>query len=217
MNTQKKRRPPNLLAILFLLFANGLSAAQPNDERKPIFSETHRFVFFAVLEGCYEDGLTKNAIDLIIPPDENGRGQLVVNFVYQCPLCCPAFDAFNNYASRQRFACAPKDMRNDPYNTFGPELEANVLRELAEPGLRCRNAIQTLIEKWISARIKRMRLTDEETKKLREQLAAMRKSGEDSLKRYQQGDHGPKLAKVYECWTSCPICSGASPMSNAKP
>lgn len=217
MSNKKTLCLPLLLAWLFVIPFAGQPSAQEPERRKHHFSEARRFVFYAVLEGCYEDGLTGGAIDLIIPADEDGHRQLTVNFVYQCPLCGPAFDAFNVYSTRQRFANAPKDVGQDPYNTFGEGLSAEVMGELAKPGLPCRNAIQSLIDKWVTARMKRLRLTEDETTTLREELAEMRKSGEFWLKSFQRGGHGYKLKEAYKDWNSCPICSGASPMGAAVP
>lgn len=203
------------LAVFCLLYSTTL--AQPAD---PLpnnrFSEAHRFVFFAVLEGCYEDGLTEEAIDLIVPKQEDGYRQMTINFVYNCPLCCPAFDAFHTYSLRARFSCGKKNLKDDPYNTFGTDLDEDVMRQLAKPGLECRNALQSLIEKWVNARMERMRFTPDEAKTLRDELASMRKEGEASLKRFQNNAHGERLMKAYKGWTSCPICSGSSPMGGVR-
>jgi len=214
MNTNAIYRLPLLTAALLVVILPDLLSAQRPARHKHDFSEPHRFVFFAVLEGCYEDGLTQEAIDLIIPAGATGQRELMANFVWQCPLCGPAFDGFHVYSMRQRFANGPKNLdRDDPYNTFGVGLEAKVMRQLAESGPKCREAIQALIDKWVSARIERLRLNEEEAIELRKQLANMRKSGEAMLKSFQNGGHGEKSAENYKGWTSCPICSGASPAS----
>jgi hypothetical protein len=73
-----------------------------------------------------------------------------------------------------------------------------------------------LIKKWVDVRIVQLRLTEEETKELREKLAAMRQKGEEALKRYQTAEVGDDLRELYKDWERCPICSGASPMGGVK-
>lgn len=189
-----------------------LSAQGENPEPGHEYSEAHKFVFFSVLEGCYRDGLTNKQIDLIIPPIERSDFRdHSVNMVVTCPLCGPAFDAFNMYAEHKRFNSQPKKITS--YTTFGPGLSKEVKIELAKPGKPCRTALQGLIKKWIEERINKHRLTKEETKALREELDRMRKEGEDALKRFKEGKHGESLQKTYLQWgDECPVCSGASPM-----
>lgn len=179
------------------------------------YSGAHKFVFFSVLEGCYRDGLTNKQIDLIIPPVEGANFRdNSVNMVITCPLCGAAFDAFNIYAEHKRFNSQPSKLTS--YTTFGPGLSKEVKIELANPGKPCRDALQGLIKKWIEERIKKHRLTKEETKVLREELDEMRKRGEDALKRFKEGKHGESLQKTYLRWgDECPVCSGASPMGRA--
>jgi hypothetical protein len=56
------------------------------------------FVFHAVLEGLYTDGVSNEVVDKILKPD------LLANFVHQCPLCHPAYQAFLLYRDRQPLA-----------------------------------------------------------------------------------------------------------------
>lgn len=174
------------------------------------YSEAHRFVFFAVLEGCYTDGLIDEDIDLIFSKKEKGHRDEFANFILGCPLCGPASDAFKRYADGIRLVQINSDKRY--YTTFGQGLDPQVKAELAKPGQPCRDAIQGLIKKWVDARIVQMRLTEEETKTLREKLAKMRKAGENYLKTWQNEKDGNDLKKRYEDWKACPTCSGASPM-----
>ncbi|MEM7012442.1 MAG: hypothetical protein AAF585_13275, partial [Verrucomicrobiota bacterium] len=172
------------------------------------YDDTHQFIFFAVLEGCYADGITNEDLDLIIPESENGLRQMITNFVYMCPLCEPAFDAFNFYAGRPHMSQPAKKTN---YTTFGQGLDREVKEQLEKPGKPCRDAIMGLIKKWVDARIAKLRLNEEEEAVLREHLAARRKKGEEFLKAFQEGKNGDKLAAAYAGWKECPICSGSSP------
>src|SRR2546429_752891 len=65
-------------------------------------SRASQLVFFAVLEGLYRDGVSNDTVDLIIPPGANGAARFEPeHFVYACPLCHPAFEAFSLYRHRK--------------------------------------------------------------------------------------------------------------------
>lgn len=205
------------LAVLFSLSCS-LAFPVPGQELKKnppqdTFSEAHRFVFYAVLEGCFESGLTQEEIDLIIPvrPDKEDRRSITANLVYTCPLCSPAFDAFRLYSDRRLFISQMS--KSACYNTFGQGLGEDVKAQLAQAGAPCRAAIQQLIGSWIEARMTRLRLTEEEASDLRSRLAEMRKEGEKALGEFQKGSHGEELQKNYQDWEECPVCSGAAPMA----
>ncbi|MEM0898138.1 MAG: hypothetical protein AAGJ79_14770 [Verrucomicrobiota bacterium] len=203
--------------FISLLFVNALLIQANAFETIPhppagTYNETHRFVFFAVLEGCFNDGVTQEEIDLIIPlrPEKEGFRNITTNMVLTCPLCSPSFDAFRLYADRLTFISSITKEKG--YNTFGPGLSNDVLEELAKPGLPCRNAIQGLIQKWIDERIERSHLPKRKEQALRKELAEMRKDGEAALVRLQNGELGEELQAHYKEWKGCPVCSGASPM-----
>jgi len=206
-----------LFSLLFLPL--GLGAA-PDREKWPdgpnppaeAYDDVHRFVFFAVLEGCFTDGITDADLEFIIPTAENGGRKMITNFVIACPLCRPAYDAFHFYANRPHLS---QPAKHTHYTTFGAGLEPAIRQQLAEPGLPCRNAIQDLIERWVSARITKLRLNEEEEKSLRSALADKRKKGEEWLARFREGKHGEELAENYQDWENCPICSGSSPMGGS--
>ena len=178
------------------------------------YSEAHRLVFFAVLEGCYADGLIMEDLNWILPLKAEGCRDDYANFVLSCPLCSPALDAFQLYAVRQ--PSSSQQNKSTRFDTFGSGLDADVKAELAKPGQARRDAIQGLIQKWVDSRIVTMRLTDAETTALREELGKMRKRGEKALKTFQEAGNGDALKERYKDWKSCPICSGASPMGGVQ-
>ena len=213
---------PSVLCVIATVISGGLAKAEDlRDRENPIpehrYSEAHQFVFFAVLEGCYRDGLTNAEIDLIIPPSEDNPAfrDMSVNMVITCPLCSPAFDAFNLYAERSRFVRQPKIAGG--YNTFGPGVTPAIRAELAKPGKPCRDALQEMIQKWVDVRIKQQRLNKKAIKELRAELKKMREEGEEALKRFKAGGNGDELLARYKDWgDECPVCSGASPMGGKR-
>src|SRR5215475_5620678 len=67
-------------------------------------SQASQLVFFAVLEGLYRDGVTNTDVDLIIPSGDDGKSKFdLEHFVYACPLCHPAYEAFRLYRHRDMF------------------------------------------------------------------------------------------------------------------
>src|SRR5262245_43577757 len=59
--------------------------------------DAHRFIFYAVLEGCFEDGLATEDAAQILLRKEN---EPYAHFVYACPVCTPTIHALEVYRSR---------------------------------------------------------------------------------------------------------------------
>ncbi|MEM9237663.1 MAG: hypothetical protein AAGB14_12870 [Verrucomicrobiota bacterium] len=197
------------VACLLALHAQELRPNPPKD----LFGETHRFVFHAVLEGCFESGVTQEEIDLIIPvrPDKEDRRSITQNLVYSCPLCSPAFDAFRLYSDRRIFISGISE--DAAYNTFGQGLTKAQKASLQAGGRDCREVIQALISTWIERRIDLLDMNAEAERALRAELAEMRKEGEATLEKIKAGELGDELKTIYLEREGCPVCAGASPMA----
>lgn len=163
-------------------------------------SRASQLVFFAVLEGLYRDGAKNDDVDLIIPPEKNGEPKFDnEHFVYACPLCHPAFEAFRLY--RQREVIYGLKARVD---TFGPGLDQAVIARLRsnDAGQR-RQAIEDLISRWVSQRLEMMRLTDAEREAITREMEQGRKQGMGGLKQSAPAGQA-SLTR-----TNCPICDGS--------
>ena len=58
-------------------------------------------VFFAVLEGLYVDGVSNEAVDVLLRREDRGNGaEQYMHFIYGCPICLPAQDALRVYRQR---------------------------------------------------------------------------------------------------------------------
>ena len=160
-------------------------------------SHASQLIFFSVLEGLYRDGVSNDDVDQIIPPGKDGRPTFDrENFVYACPLCHPAFEAFRMY--RQREAFYGLKARVD---TFGPGLGADVSVQLHSPDrAKRREAIQGLIQRWVAERLDMMRLSDKERAAITSEMEKGRKQGMNGLKQ-----PGP----ASQTRTNCPICDGS--------
>jgi hypothetical protein len=156
-------------------------------------------IFFAVLEGLYHDGVSNEVVDRIVVIDDQTK--YPANFVWGCPACMPAYEAFRTYRARTAF--------NDKLgrDTFGPGLPPEVVAELEAVDLAVSQAaLEELIRGWVSRRMDELRLTPEERETWKEEMAELRKKGMGFLQQYQRGGLGGSYAGM----KTCPICEGAN-------
>ena len=73
-----------LSTIVAPLAAVPLRAAE--EARRNGHDETTRFIFYSVLEGLYEDGLSKEDVAQILMKREK---ETYFHFIYACPVCNP--------------------------------------------------------------------------------------------------------------------------------
>jgi hypothetical protein len=196
--------------VLLLALCTALAAAElppampPNDQ---LMDPVHQLVFFAVLEGCYCDGVSNEAVDLILPKNPDTGGVVMEhNFVYSCPLCMPVIEALRTYRVRTRFF----DKR--ARDTFGKGLPAEVMARMAEPERAKRMpALQALIDGWVRARLDALRLTPAERASWGAALDDRRKRGAQALERLRTGQHGDHFVMLYADWPKvCAVCDGAA-------
>lgn len=184
---------PISLPSRFGLLALALAGLAPA-ETDPDPSLHHRTVFFAVLEGLYEDGVATTDVERILLQDE---AKQLMHFVPGCPLCMPARDAFRVYRTRTLWT----DYKNLPDGTFGPGLSEQTRSALHSDDFATRfQAIQKLIERWVGKRLDLMRLTKDERFAWRNAIADMRKRGNALLQSANAALRGQK---------ACAICEGA--------
>jgi hypothetical protein len=158
-------------------------------------------VFFAVLEGLYRDGVSSEVVALVLA-DDAGTGQPDL-FVYACPLCTPAREAFRLYQRRPSF-----DGQKMPRNTLGRGLPAAVVDELRSPEKQRRlDALQGLIERWVAQRLDSLRLTDDERQEWAHAMEVRRKEGMEMLKQL----------RVDESWKNCAICDASAKACRRRP
>jgi hypothetical protein len=200
--------------ILLSLFLTFVSARDPNSENpddESRYNREFRLIFFAVLEGLYEDGVAGEALELIIPDEKTmmieGSPEKT-NFVYACPICTPTFDALRVYKSRSLFY----SQKGTKYNTFGPGLSEEIMRQLKGTQFERRDAIERLVNKWIKRRLENSRLTCNEKEQIEKNLSTMRKKGEKMLKTFQSEQGFEGFGKYYDNWKKCAACSGVSPL-----
>ncbi len=165
----------------------------------PTDAEFKEFLFFAVLEGLFEQGLPDNTVDRLLQRDAMS-GQPFL-FVYGCPICHPTYDALRLYRSRQPMWGDKRESRD-----FASKVEPALLKRLNadDPTTRA-EAFGELVEQFVAARIATSRFTPAELKTWRTKLDEGKQRGEEQLKQYQaQGN------TTYSWMKSCSMCNGAN-------
>ena len=183
------------IAVIWARPSTGRDRASSNSWTE---SRASQLIFFAVLEGLYRDGVSNEDVDLIIPPGKSGKGNFDrEHFVYACPLCHPAFEAFRLYRQREDFYGFKGRV-----TTFGTGLESSLTAGLRspDPGQR-RQAIEGLVSRWVSARLEMMRLSKEERESITIEMEQGRKRGMNGLR--TSNESSPQSR------TNCPICDAS--------
>lgn len=178
---------------------------------RPEFDETTQFIFYSVLEGLYDDGVSTEDVEQILMRNE---GEEYFHFIYACPVCMASIWALDAYRAR------PESMHSvkGRHSTFGEGLEKDVQNELySEDPKRRLSAINGLINRWIEGRMAAMNLTDEMRETLLDGLEAKRKKGMEMLQKFHDSGR-PKdkggvayYAPAYAAgkqW-ECAACNGA--------
>ena len=192
-----------LIAAAIVAALNLDSAETPPNGTAPqswLARPSGQLIFFAVFEGLYRDGVTNSDVDLIIPPGERGQPTFDKEiFVYACPLCHPAFEAFRLYRQRDRIYGLKGE-----FNTFGPGLDETIRARLrSQNSDERRKAVEQLISRWVSQRLEMMRCTDAEREAITREMERGRKEGMGGLKNLVQG------GQVNQSRTNCAICDGS--------
>lgn len=185
------------LGLAFICLFTFNSQAREVPASSPTYAEAHEFLFFAVLEGLYQEGPSPGSVAHIM------GDSLKENFVYGCPICIAVYDAFLVFQKRPDFP-----NRKRKVNDFGAGLESEERKALAGSASERRKQINQLVERWTEQRFAKLALTAEEKAKLRKDLREMKDQGTELLKAHQEEE---VYGNAYENWTSCPSCDGASP------
>jgi hypothetical protein len=173
----------------YLLTAALLWAFMAQDARKskgPSDAQLNRFVFLAVLEGLYEDSMPDEIVKEILSQNDK---QEFLNFVKNCPICTPTLEAFRAYRLRAQFYY---ERKGEPYSDPRPAEVDALLEENSKNAKahRYNTALDRLMKRYMSHRLDRLRLSDDERSSWKAALA----KGQDKMSDY---DH-------------CPWCAGAA-------
>jgi len=199
-----------LAAIIAVSFAVSARAQTSVKERTldSDFDDTSRFIFYSVLEGLYEDGLSNKDVEQILMKKEK---QSYFHFIYACPICTATIRALEAYRVRPEYLYTSKPS----VSTFGPGLSASVREQLYSDQPRQRlSAINTLVKTWMNRRMKNMHLSKKDRAALIDALEKKRKQGMEALESFRRHEHGPdfgvaEAAPAYVDLKECAVCNGA--------
>ena len=166
-----------------------------------------RLVFFAVLRGLYEDGVSDEVVDSIVPPDRKGKDKMKWSFVLECPLCQPAFEAFRLYQSRPTFS----DGSDKSNFGDGSTIPADSGLFAEDVGVRVR-ALRPVMRKWVERQLRLNSLTDVQRGEWWNGMAARAQQGRTILSAHQGKD------KWYDNWSGywgCAACLGSRDAAGA--
>lgn len=195
-------------AALVIAFAGLLLADEPRAvEKKPAAvtdwksDPACKLVFFAVLQGLYEDGVGDDVVNSIVPADKKGAEKMRHSFVLDCPLCLPAYEAFCAYQARPRF------FGEDKPAALGKGLPEEVVTGLLSKNLAGRLiTLRGPIKKWVEARLVSMKLSESERQKWWLEIAARSGQGKTTLNALKAKDEWYKNWSGY--W-GCAACLGS--------
>ena len=170
------------MKVLVIALALVLPEAKTTEAEAP---DLNKFIFFAVLQGCMEDGVPDKLVRRILEKKDNN----CINFVYSCPLCHPAIEGFQAYLMRRDFYYGRK---GDPYIP-----RKCLLPDDFKNPKEIQPALEKMIARWIKSHMKRMRLSKEEIKTLNTRMLIGRKKAMESIKKLGSG------------MKKCPTCEGS--------
>ena len=206
-------RKCSLLLVLGLIVALcQLSSADPPKAQAPSSEPAKappdwkedpvcKMVFFAVLEGLYEDGVSTEAAASVVGRAKDGKAEIRRTFVFQCPLCHPVYEAFRAYQQRPAF--------RDKGDTFGKGIDAKLEAGLRSEDLLTRQrALQELVQRWVERRLNGMGLSPEQKSDWARRLKERSGEGNARLDQLKGTDAWYRLWGYGFC-AACAGCEGA--------
>ena len=195
------------LSCLFVFQPHSLAANPRLEASKKAVEwqkdEMCQFVFFAVLEGLYRDGIQNEIVDAVIGEKiDKKENKIKTHFVFRCELCHATYEAFRTYRNRPEFLDAKGA------STFGKGADLKLLKELQSKDARTRiYSMGRLIRPWIMQRIEETRKTPAEKTAMKEKFASYAREGKDILRAHQQAKDGFYLD--WRFYGSCQACEAA--------
>ncbi len=189
------------------------SAESENDKKMSVVWRNDplcQFVFFAVLEGLYRDGVQNEVVDLIIGEPEKENGAKVKScFVFRCELCHATYEAFRTYRSRPIF------QNTYGQSTFGKGIDPSIITKLKseEAGSRV-YAMGGLVRPWITRRIEETRKTNEEKEVMKKEFERFATEGSKQLSQHKK-DKDP-LYLDWSFYGTCQACEAAKDLGVQK-
>ena len=201
------RRILSVLVVITALLFGTRARLWADGADDAYFTPTYRLVFYAVLEGCFEEGLSDADVSQMLLKEKPDT-RFYEHFIYACPICVPTIHALETYRQRP-----------DPYGTkvpgnrtFGAGLPAELHDRLYSEDVKRRlSAIHDLEEAWINRRVASLRLTPEELARINKGLRKGREQGMRVLQSFIERK-AMDMAPAYEHGGECAVCNAAAGM-----
>lgn len=186
------------LAVAFAAAALPTMQEQETAARTAATPGDRATIFYAVLEGLYDEGVDNDDVDVLLREDPKTKA--LMHFVYGCPLCHPAIDALRLYRGRPKF----HGLKGEA-DTFGPGLSAPERGQLQNADIVVRlGVLQGFIERSLQRKLSSMRLTKDERTAWHRALAEMREKGGEFLARAREHGTAGDLGAA----KGCAVCDG---------
>jgi hypothetical protein len=156
------------------------SCASP-PPRPPTEVDRGRFLYFALLEGLWEDGAPAEALKPLLAAPRD-------HFVPKCPVCTPVTQALADYANTTDIA-----VYGGRGKGFPPEIEIALRSGVRDER---RRGLESLVARYVDRRFERVRMTSGERFLMK---ALIDEGRQDGMSMMEPG-FGP----------ACPSCSGAT-------
>jgi hypothetical protein len=171
-----------LLAIVSVSCGREDAPAQAPSERKLTEGDRTRFVYFAVLEGLWEEGADRPMPEALL----NNPWKV---FVPKCPICMPVMEACRSYVKD-----IPRIVVADASGTgFPNEVKTGLKSSDRAAQLK---ALESMVQRYVSRRFDRTVMNPDERTGMTNLLLMGKKTGM-TMKEQSFGDF-------------CPSCNGAT-------
>ncbi len=211
-------RPINIILILILsnVLAFSARSEEPANAKTAAnpFDNAYQFIFFAVLEGLYRDGVSDSDVDALLLEGPTGG---YMNFIYSCPLCTPALAATRTYRERPKIDTLKVPTYQTKQRTFGSGLSKSITLALRSQDRATRfKAVYEKIGGWIDYRLEHSNLTEPERDRLFTELEDRRERGTNALRAFSADGtleiFAPGYAPGYSDSDECTICNASTQM-----
>ncbi len=204
----RSRLVAGLLFLVFLVVtsrAGDLEERQTHDQQIEAAYET---VFFSVLDGCFQDGLSNADVDQILR--RTAPNQSYEHFIYACPICMATARALEAYRAGPDFT----ERKVGGKVCFGQGLTSEMHARLYSQDPKDRlSIIHDLEENWVSRHLASLRLNVEERAQAQAQLKLARDEGMKVMQNFIRQGQLEKIAPAYRAGDECALCNAAAGMN----
>ncbi len=200
--------------LIQLVFQSAAVAAEPRPGATGRAVEWQKekmcqFVFFAVLEGLYRDGVQNEIVDAVIGEKvKKEEDKVKMHFVFRCKLCHATYEAFRAYRNRPVFKGAKG------VSSFGKGADLKLLGKLRSKDARTRvYAMGGLVRPWIMYRIEDTRKTPKEKTAMKKKFHDYAQEGATLLKAHMKEKDAFYLD--WRFYGNCQACEAAEDLGKA--